>query len=407
MSEPILVIGGGHAAAHLITELCKQGGTNVIHLLTEEAHLPYQRPPLSKGFLAGDTPLQRLPIKSADFYQQNEVKVSLNTCVIQIDRENKRVQTQKGDWLNYSKLALVTGARARKLSTPGSDLEGIHYLRNIADVEGVQQHWQSGKKLLIIGAGYIGLEVAAVAVRHGLDVTVLEMADRIMNRTVAPEMSAFYHEVHTAEGVKILTSTGVEKFEGEQQVSAAITTSGERLECDFVIAGIGILPNQELAQDANLTCSNGIVVDQYAMTNDPDIVAAGDCTSHPNDIYGKQIRLESVHNAMEQGKTAAASLMENSVAYQQTPWFWSDQYELKLQMIGLSEGYDDLILRGDVADKQFSLFYLKQGRLIAVNTVSDPKEFMQIKKLIATQPRVNTKVLKDVNSALDQAFAAE
>ena len=404
MPDPILVIGGGHAAAHLIAQLCKDGCQTPIRLITEEAHLPYQRPPLSKGFLAGDVSIERLQIKQADFFATQQVRVSLNTRVIQIDRHNKQVQTSDGNWLPYSKLALVTGSRVRKLAVPGSDLEGIHYLRNIADVQNIQRHWQAGKKLLIVGAGYIGLEVAAVAARQGLKVTVLEVANRVMNRTVAPEVSTFYQQVHQEEGVTIRTGTGLSHFEGKQQVQSVVATNGEQLDCDLVVVGVGILPNQELAQQADLVCDDGILVDEFAVTSDKNIVAAGDCTNHPNSIYNKRIRLESVHNAMEQGKTAAASLLGKPLAYQQVPWFWSDQYDLKLQMVGLIEGYDELVCRGDTSTRKFSLFYLKQGKLIAANCVSQPKEFMQVKKMIGTLPNIDSSILADSNRALEQAI---
>lgn len=258
----------------------------------------------------------------------------------------------------------------------------MFYLRSIADVESIRAHFKEGARLVIVGGGYIGLEVAAVAVKHGLDVTVLEMAPTVLGRVTCPDVAEFFQRVHREEGVNILTGTALEAIEGDGHVSGVRTGAGDLLPADFVIAGIGILPNQELALDAGLACDNGIVVDDHCRTSDPDIYAAGDCTDHPNPIYGRRMRLESVHNALEQAKTAAASICGKDKPYGQVPWFWSDQYDLKLQIAGLSQGYDRVVIRGDIAGRSFAAFYLKEGRLIAVDAVNRAPEFMMSKILI-------------------------
>ena len=276
----------------------------------------------------------------------------------------------------------------------------MHYLRNIADVDGIREKMESGRRMVIIGAGYIGLEVAAVAQQAGLDVTVIEMADRVMSRVVSAEISDFYQIEHTNQGVKFRLSTGVTALNGKKRVRSVTTSEGEDVPADIVVIGIGILPNTELATDAGLDVDNGIVVDDHCQTSDPDIYAVGDCTTHPNAIYGRQLRLESVHNALEQAKTAAANICGKDTSYAQVPWFWSDQYDLKLQIAGLSEGYDDVVIRGNPVERSFSCLYLRDGRLIAVDAINAPRDFVQSKQLIANQVEIATDKLADSDVAL-------
>lgn len=382
MSESVVIVGAGHAAGQAVASLRQEGFEGTITVVGEEGVVPYQRPPLSKKFLAGEIGLDRVLFKPVEFYAKAGAELILSDSVTAIDPEAHSVALASGKTLPYSKLILTTGGRVRKLSCPGADLAGVFYLRSIADVESIRAHFKEGARLVIVGGGYIGLEVAAVAVKHGLDVTVLEMAPTVLGRVTCPDVAEFFQRVHREEGVKILTGTALEAIEGDGHVSGVRTGAGDLLPADFVIAGIGILPNQELALDAGLACDNGIVVDDRCRTSDPDIYAAGDCTDHPNPIYGRRMRLESVHNALEQAKTAAASICGKDKPYGQVPWFWSDQYDLKLQIAGLSQGYDRVVIRGDIAGRSFAAFYLKEGRLIAVDAVNRAPEFMMSKILI-------------------------
>jgi 3-phenylpropionate/trans-cinnamate dioxygenase ferredoxin reductase subunit len=276
----------------------------------------------------------------------------------------------------------------------------VHYLRSIADVEAIRAELDVGRRLVVIGAGYIGLEVAAVARKLGLDVTVLEMADRVMSRVVSPEISDFYQIEHTNQGVKLRLSTDVVALHGKKRVKRVETGNGERIPADFVIVGVGILPNTELAEQAGLDVDDGIVVDDRCQTSDPDIYAVGDCTSHPNTIYERRLRLESVHNAIEQAKTAANNLCGVDTRYSQVPWFWSDQYDLKLQIAGLSAGYDDVVIRGNPADRSFACLYLSGGHLIAVDAVNAPRDFVQSKSLIAARAVIAADELADTSKQL-------
>ena len=356
-------------------------------LAGEEPWLPYQRPPLSKKFLAGELPAERLYFKPQAFYATADVDVRLETRITAVDREQQCVTTATGDRIAYDTLVLATGSRVRRIRVPGSDLEGLHYLRGIDDVLRIRRDLDSARNLVIIGAGYIGLEVAAVTRQLGYDVSVVEMADRAMNRVVSPAVSEFFQAEHAAHGVNLMLNTAIEAIEGDTRVNAVRADSGHSIPADVVIAGIGIVPNTELAASAGLAVNNGIVVDAHCRTADPNIYAVGDCTSHPNSIYGRRIRLESVHNALEQAKTAAANICGEFVEYSQVPWFWSDQYDLKLQIAGLSEGYDEAVVRGDPAARSFSCLYLRDGVLIACDAVNAPRDFVQSKAVIAARQR--------------------
>ncbi len=396
MADDIIIIGAGQAAAQAVQSLRAEGFTGPIKLIGDEPYAPYQRPPLSKKFLAGEIGYDRVELKGQDFYAESGVETLWSTRVTEIDRREKRILTGDGREFAYGKLLIATGSRVREINVPGFDLEGVHYLRNIADVESIQAHFKPGARMVVVGGGYIGLEVAAVAAKRGIDVTVLETADRVMARVVDPIVSHFYERVHRAEGVKIETGVTVSGFEGTDKVTAVTSGEGKSFPCDFVVVGIGILPNTELAVEAGLTVENGIVVDEFCRTSDPDICAAGDCTSHPNAVYGRRLRLESVHNAIEQGKTAAATLAGKEKPYNQVPWFWSDQYDLKLQIVGLSAGYTQAVVRGDPeGSRSFAVFYLKDGVLIAVDAVNRAPEFMMAKILTQKQAVLDPKRIAD------------
>jgi len=400
MTRTIVIAGAGHAAGQVIATLKQKKFDGRIVLIGDEPYLPYQRPPLSKKFLAGELAAERLYVKPAAFYDDAQIDLRLNTRIDHIDRIARQLTTANSDTIPYDKLVLALGSRVRKLSVDGSQLDGIHYLRSIADVNSIRAALSAGARVVIVGAGYIGLEVAAVCRQLGLDVTVLEMADRVMSRVVSPQVSDFYQRTHNSHGVKLLLSTGISAFCGDSKVHSVVTGDGQPLAADFVVVGVGILPNTELAESAGLDVNDGIVVNDQCQTSDPDIYAVGDCTSHPNAIYDRRLRLESVHNALEQAKTAASNICGVEMHYSQVPWFWSDQYDLKLQIAGLSQGYDEAILRGDPDGASFSCLYLQDGILIAVDAINAPKDFVQSKALIASHARIDPQRLADVDVAL-------
>ena len=379
----VLIIGAGHAAGQLAASLRMEGYDGAIRIIGDEAYPPYQRPPLSKQFLSGEMELEQVYLKPDAFYADNDVQLTLGRRVESIDRAAKSVTLDNGEVASYDKLALTTGARVRKLTLPGSDLEGIYYVRAVDDTLALRDRFTVGGRMAIVGGGYIGLEVAAAATKQGMAVTVLEMADRVMNRVVAPEVSAFYETLHRGHGVDVRTNVLVSGFSGSDRVSAVECEDGSRVEADVVVVGVGVIANTELAEAAGLACDNGIVVNTSAETDDPDIVSAGDCTNHPNGIYGINIRLESVQNAVDQAKTAAKAICGVPEIYSAVPWFWSDQYDVKLQIVGLSQGYTRAVVRGEPSDAAFSVFYLKDGVLIAVDAINSPREYMMGRKLVA------------------------
>lgn len=407
MTDTLVIAGAGHAAGQLVASLLQQSYPGNIVLIGEEPWLPYQRPPLSKKFLAGDIEAERLFVKPAAFYDNEQIDVLLDTRIESIDRCARTLRTRCGREQPFDKLVLALGSAPRQLRIPGIDLAGISYLRNIADVESIRASLQDARRLAIVGAGYIGLEVAAVVSGMGIEVTVVEAEDRVMSRVVAPEVSAFYQEAHRAHGVNLRLSTGVTAFSGSERVAAIELDNGETLDTDAVIVGVGVLPNASIAGAAGLDVNNGIVVSTSCVTSDPDIYAIGDCTWHPNPLLGREVRLESVQNALEQAKTAAAALCGQPAEYAEIPWFWSDQYDLKLQIVGLSAGYDSTVIRGNPADSSFSCLYLRDGRLIAIDAVNNPRDFMQSKKLIAESAVIDPDVLADAGLALKDMPSTE
>ncbi len=392
-----VVVGGGQAAGQACASLRQAKFDGDIILIGEEDSLPYQRPPLSKQYLAGDMPRDRLLLRAEKFYRDQNITTRLGTRVEVVDRAAQWVLTDHGESLHYDKLLLCTGSRARKLPIPGADLAGIHYLRSVADVDAIRDQMSPGKRLVIVGGGYIGLEVASVAVKMGLDVTVVEMESRILQRVTTPEMSDFYHKLHEAQGVHIITDTLVAGFEGKEHLRQVLCKNGAPLEADIAIVGIGIIPNVEIAEEAGLECNNGIVVDEHCRTCDEHIYAAGDCTNHPNPLLNRRLRLESVPNAMDQARVSAANMCGNDKIYAAIPWFWSDQYDLKLQMVGFSTDGDEQVLRGDKVKHAFTVFYLKDGTVVAADSVNNPKEFMVCKKLVAEGVKVAPEQLADVS----------
>lgn len=402
----VVIVGAGQAGGETAAELRRQGFSGQISIVGDEPWVPYKRPPLSKAYLAGAAARESLYVMPPAALERASVEFHGGVAVRAIDRAARSVLLDDGRSLGYDKLVLATGGRARRLVCPGAELPGVHVLRGIADVDAIRERIRAGARLVIVGGGYIGLEVAAVAVKAGLKVTVLESMPRVLQRVTAPEMSAFYERVHREAGVDLRTGVQLAGFEAQADGSLQVNLAGTGvLDADLVVVGIGIVPNVELAADAGLTVDNGIVVDQYTRTSDPDIHAAGDCTSHPSAFFGRHIRLESVQNAMEQGRSVAHNLLGKATAYANVPWFWSDQYELKLQMVGMSAGYDQCVLRGDPAQRSFSAFYLRDGVLIAVDAVSRPLEFMLAKKLVAARARIEPARIADESIPMKEIAA--
>ena len=400
MSRQAVIIGAGHSAGQVVASLRQKKYDGKVILIGDEDHYPYQRPPLSKKFLAGELAAERLYVKPVAFYDDPDIDVQLNTRVAKIDPPGKRVVDSGGQSYDYDDLIIATGARVRKLDLPGSNLPGVHYLRTIQDVTHMQGYMSEGARLVIIGGGYIGLEVAAVAATLGLSVTVVEMAERVMSRVVSEQVSSFYEAEHRQHGVNLKLSTGLAGFSGSDSIEEVNLSDGTSIAADLVLIGIGVVPNVELALDAGLHVDNGIRVDEYCRTSEPNIYAVGDCTSHPNRLLGRQLRLESVHNALEQAKTAACNICGEDLEYSQVPWFWSDQYDLKLQIAGISQGYDSTVLRGNPADRAFSCLYLKDGTLIAIDSINSPRDFMQSKPLIGNRAVISPEKLSDSEVAL-------
>ena len=400
MVERVVIAGAGHGAGQAVATLKQKNFAGEVVLVGDEPWLPYQRPPLSKKYLAGELAVERLLFKPEAFYDQPNFDVRLSTRVTSIDRSERCVATEAGP-IEYDWLILATGSRVRRLMIDGADLDGVHYLRNISDVDRIRTDLAAAQKIVIIGAGYIGLEVAAVARQLGLEVHVIEMADRVMSRVVSPPVSTFFEREHATRGVRLSLSTGLAGFTGENgRVTGVKTNREDVIAADLIVVGIGIQPNTELAAEAGLEIDNGIVVDDRCRTGDQQIYAIGDCSAHPSRIYGGRIRLESVHNAVEQAKTAAANVCGEDAVYDQVPWFWSDQYDIKLQIAGLSDGYDQLVIRGDVSSRSFACLYLADGRLLAVDAVNAPKDFMQSKLLIAAGAKPDPDRLADPDTAL-------
>lgn len=388
MVNRILIVGAGQAAIQAIDTLRRKGFSGQLTLVGEEPWLPYQRPPLSKKYLSGAMEREKLLIRPQSFYQDHRVQTHLGRRALEIDRQRRSVRLDDGTAVGYDALLLATGSAPRHIPAPGANLAGVHLLRNIADVERIRADLASARSLVIIGAGYIGLEVAGTAREMGLAVTLLEQTNRVLSRVTAPQISAFYESEHTRQGVRVICGAEVRALEGSQgRVRTVVCEDGSAHEADVVLVGIGVGPRDDLAQAAGLDCLNGIVVDQHCRTSDPNIYAAGDCTSHPSIHYGRHVRLESVDNAFEQASSAALNILGMPTPHDKVPWFWSDQYDLKMIIVGLSQGYDEAITRGSPASRSFSVCYLREGELIAVDTVNAPKDQMAARKLVAARAR--------------------
>ncbi|MCC6472226.1 MAG: FAD-dependent oxidoreductase [Burkholderiales bacterium] len=400
MSDTFIIVGGGHAGVRAIDCLRRADFDGRIELVSADPHLPDHRPPLCKKFLRGQTPLERMYLRHEPHFARHNAVLRLGTQVEAIDPEARAVQLAGGENLSYDKLLLCLGARARRLDVPGSGLQGVHYLRSYDDAAAIQAGFTAGRRLVVVGAGYIGLELAATACELGLSVTVLELAERALARVVAPVVSAFFARRHAQAGVELVCNARVREFRGAARVRSVVTADGREFPAELVVVGVGNQPETALAQAAGLACENGILVDAHCRTSDPDIYAAGDCTRHPSVHFGGKVRLESVDNALEQARVAAANMCGQPLRHAHVPWFWSDQYDIKLQIAGLSGGHDQLVVRGDPAGSGFSVWYLRRAEVLSVEAVNRPADFMQGGKWIAERRRVDPARLGDPGVAL-------
>jgi 3-phenylpropionate/trans-cinnamate dioxygenase ferredoxin reductase component len=379
----IVIIGAGQAGLQLAESLRKGGHDGEISLLGDEQWPPYQRPPLSKKYLAGDFADERLYFRPLEHFTRLDVDLRLATRAVAIDRAAHRVQLADGQALPYDGLALTTGTRVRPLPVPGAEHPAVRYLRGLDDAQALKQRLAAARRVVVIGGGFIGLEVAATARHAGCDVHVVEALDRLMARVMPPVVSDFFAQLHRDHGTHLHLGAQVAAIDAVPDGTVEVRLAdGRALPADLVVAGIGVLPNQALAAAAGLACDNGIVVDEYARTSDPQIVAAGDCTVHRNLRFELPHRLESVQNAVDQAKVAAASLLGQAQPYADLPWFWSDQYEIKLQIAGLSAGHDAHVLRGEPTAAGFSVYYFRQGRFIAVDSLNRPADHMLARRLL-------------------------
>jgi 3-phenylpropionate/trans-cinnamate dioxygenase ferredoxin reductase subunit len=403
MISTVIVIGGGQAGAQAVDTLRREGFNGRLVLICDESELPYQRPPLSKKYLSGELPAERLLFRHRAFYEEHRIELRLGLRVSKLHLGLKQVELADGEMLAYDRLMLCLGASSRRLSCPGAESAGIHYLRGLADAGAMRAAFKPGARVVIIGGGYIGLETAATCRKMGCEVTVLEMADRVMNRVVAPPVSQFFAAEHRAHGINLSCNTRVTRIESNGAVEGVICADDSRHEAEAIIVGVGAIATTALASEAGLKCDNGIVVDEYCRTSDAHVYAAGDCTNHPSPRYARRVRLESVDNAFEQAKAAAMNVLDKPTIHDRVPWFWSDQFDSKLLIVGLSQDYDRQVLRGDPATRSFSVCYLKGQELIAVEAINHSKDYMAARKLIADRALMNLDKLPDPSTPLKEA----
>ena len=398
----VLIVGAGQAGAAVAIHLRQLGFAGTVALVGEEPDLPYERPPLSKAYLSGEINADKLLLRPATFWIENKVDVITRGRVVAIDAQRHEVTLGTGPTIGYRHLVWATGGHARKLSCPGSNLDGLHVVRTRTDVDKLRGEITNVKNIVIVGGGYIGLETAAVLAKLGKSVTVLEAQTRVLERVTSPTVSAFFEKEHRSHGVQIRTSTNVIALEGRgNHVSSVVLADNSRLSADLVVVGIGLALETGPLQSAGAVCTNGIDVDAQCRTSLPNIYAVGDCASHENKYaQGRRIRLESVQNANDQGKVAASNIAGTPSIYDAVPWFWSSQYDLKLQTVGLCTGYDDHVVRGSLESRSFSVIYLREGRVIALDCINAPRDYVQGRKLVTLDTNVNRSALADIGQDL-------
>ena len=408
----VLIVGGGQAAMQLAISLRELGWQEAVTIAGDEPYAPYQRPPLSKAFLSGNAEATTLEFRSAEHYERERITVLTRQRVTSVRAAAAGgpgvAVTESGARLEFGRLALATGARPRLLTVPGTDLAGICYLRDAGHAIALRERLAAAQQVLVVGGGFIGLEAAAAATARGKAVIVVEATDRLIGRVVAPAISDFYAAAHRRRGVRVLLGTAVSRFEGaDGMVSGAYLSDGGFVPADLVVIGIGAEPRTELAEQLGLACAGGIVVDAFARTSDPAIVAAGDCTvtPHPAAADGSLVRFESYGHATDHAKVAAATLAGAPAPYDAVPWFWSDQGKLKLQIAGLSAGFDQTVLRGDPAAERFSVLYYRHGRLLAVHAVNSPRDYLAVRRALAAGQEIPPEAAADPDTPLRPAAA--
>jgi len=410
--DGVLIVGGGEAAVHLASSLRELGWQAAITIVSEEPHAPYQRPPLSKAFLSGTADAATLEFRSAERYSRDRVTLMTGQRVTEVHAAGPGqpgvATTEGGGRLEFDHLALTTGARPRLLAVPGAGLAGVCYLRDVGQALMLRERLAVARRVLVVGGGFIGLEAAAAATARGKSVTVVEAADRLIGRVVAPGISDFYRTAHQRRGVRVILGTAVSQFEGtDGTVTGARLADGGLVPADLVVIGIGAEPRTELAEQLGLACAGGIIVDACARTSDPAIVAAGDCaiTPHPAAGDGSLVRFESFGHAMDHAKVAAATLAGVPAPYDAVPWFWSDQGTLKLQIAGLSAGFDQTVLRGDPGQERFSMLYYRAGRLLAVHAVNSPRDYLAVRRALAAGQEIPPELAAEAGQPLRPASA--
>jgi len=406
MSEPgagVVIVGGGHAGGSAAAFLRQYGYEGAITILGEEPLAPYQRPPLSKAWLKGEADADSLALKADSFYADENITLRLSTRAVSIQRDARTVTLESGETVPYETLIIATGARARQLTLPGSDFAGVQVLRSAEDAEMLKLALGPGKRLAVVGGGYIGLEAAASARALGAEAVVIEALPRILSRQSCEALSSFFTSYHEARGVAFELGAAIEGFEGKDgHVAGVKLADGRVIACDDVVVGIGVIPNDEIARDAGLACTNGVVVDVEARTADPDVFAVGDVTHRPMPLYDRMFRLESVANALEQAKQAASAIVGRPAPAPEVTWNWSDQYDIKLQIAGMPFDADDILLRGDPASAKFAVFHLKGDVIRAVEAINAPAEFMAARQLIGSQKPIDRAKLADTTVSMKE-----
>ena len=403
--EIFIVVGAGQAGLQICTALRASGFEGRLILIGDENSLPYQRPPLSKEFLLGDLDPERLLYRKAEYFAKLGVELTLDDTVQKLDASRRTVSLRSGRTLKYSKLALATGARVRTLQCTGSDSPGIFYIRTLADSLNLRQRLQTVKSVVVVGGGFIGLEAGAMACKMGKKVSVVESSERLMMRAISPELSEYYLALHSEKGVDMRIGCEVSHLEQHNHGLTVVPKTGESISADIVLVGIGVVPNSEIAETAGLECDNGILVNEKCLTSDANIVAAGDCTMHQNGFLKKIIRLESIQNAVDQAKIAASSMLGGSQAYDQVPWFWSDQYDVTLQIAGVASGYDNHVRLGGKNENSFSFFYFKGDELLGVDSINHPVMHMAARKILQRKIGDEASALKSMTVDQISAFS--
>lgn len=402
-NSKIIIIGAGQAATQAISSLRQLGHKGEIKLFGNENVPPYQRPPLSKAYLMGDTTIDRLKFRADEQWAIENIETHFSDEIIKIEPTNNKVFTQTNEY-SYDKLIIATGARVRKLEIEGSRLKGIHYLRTLAEADAFKIDLENAQNIAVIGAGYIGLESAAIANKKGKNVTILEAATRVLARVATNTLSEYYYNLHTSMGNKIIHNAKIKRIIGDDTVKSIELDNGDIINADIVLIGIGVIPNIEFAMDAGIICDNGINTNEYTQTNFENIYAIGDCANRI--INGKRIRLESVHNAIEQGKIAASHIMNAPMPKLEAPWFWSDQFDKKLQIVGLFNGADKTIIRGSLEDGKFALFHLENDNtVLAIDAINSPPEFLIGKNLVLNKMKLAPEIISDLSLNIKEVAA--